>query len=92
MKICRDSKIEGYQHHYEILNALNQGVKAEELEGIILRGITYFEREELYDYTQEYQEKLAVKFYEENFWEEASKYFYFSKEAREKLFDKGALK
>ena len=89
MKICRDSKIEGYQHHYEILNALNQGVKAEELEDIILRGITYFEREELYDYTQEYQEKLAVKFYEENLWEEASKYFYFSKKQEKNFLIRG---
>uniref|UniRef100_UPI003F492018 response regulator aspartate phosphatase n=1 Tax=Bacillus multifaciens TaxID=3068506 RepID=UPI003F492018 len=92
LKICNDSHIEGYQHHFEILKALNQNVDVNTLENIILKGIEYFEREELYDYIQEYQEKLAIKFYEEDLSNEACKYFYLSSKTREKLFDKGTLK
>lgn len=92
LEICNDSQIEGYMHHFTILNALNRNVDVNTLEGITLKGIEYFEREELYDYIQEYHEKLAVKFYEEDLSQKASNYFYLSLKAREKLFNKGALK
>ncbi|HDR7393895.1 TPA: tetratricopeptide repeat protein [Bacillus toyonensis] len=90
--ICNDLQIEGYQHHFAILKALNDNVSAQELEKVVLKGISYFEREELYEYLQEYEEKLAIKFYEENQHTKASQYFYASSQSRQKSFDKGALK
>ncbi|MED1303813.1 hypothetical protein BK704_11695 [[Bacillus thuringiensis] serovar konkukian] len=92
LKICNKSQIEGYQHHFEILKALNHNVDAKTLEKTILKGISYFEREQLYEYVQEYHEKLAMKFYEEKLGSEASDYFYLSSKARNKVFEKGALK
>lgn len=92
LKICNKSQIEGYQHHFEILKSLNENVDAKTLEPIVLKGISYFEREELYEYVQEYHEKLAIKFYEEKLGSEASDYFYLSSKARQKAFEKGALK
>ncbi|EJR49129.1 hypothetical protein IIO_06613 [Bacillus cereus VD115] len=92
LKICNKSQIEGYQHHFEILKALNQNVNPKTLEKTILKGISYFEREQLYEYVQEYYEKLAIKFYEEKLGSEASDYFYLSSKARQKVFEKGALK
>lgn len=92
LDICNESQIEGYQHHFLILKSLNENVDINALEDTILKGIEYFEREELYDYIQEYQEKLAIRCYEENLSEKASKYFYLSSKVREKLFNKGALR
>ncbi|CAM4407562.1 Tetratricopeptide repeat protein [Bacillus manliponensis] len=92
LKICNESQIEGYQHHFLILKSLNENVDVNALEDTILKGIEYFEREELFDYIQEYQEKLAIRCYEENLSEKASKYFYLSSKVREKLFNKEALK
>ncbi|QWG26974.1 hypothetical protein E0M25_15245 [Bacillus mycoides] len=57
-----------------------------------LEAISFFDTQQLYNYTQEYTEKLAVKFYEESNDLKASKYFYLSHQAKEKTFEKGALK
>ncbi|HDX9576673.1 TPA: tetratricopeptide repeat protein [Bacillus pseudomycoides] len=92
LEICTDFKNEGYRHHFVILKALNEKIVAEKLETIILRGISYFKREELYDHIQEYEEKLAIKFYEEDQHTKASQYFYASSQSRQKSLDKGALK
>ncbi|PGU10467.1 hypothetical protein COD21_14450 [Bacillus cereus] len=92
LEICNEIQNEGYQHHFKILRALNNNVSAEELEKIIIKGILYFEREELYEYKQEYEEKLAIKFYEENQHNTASQYFYAGLQSRKKSLDKGALK
>ncbi|KEK26102.1 tetratricopeptide repeat protein [Bacillus gaemokensis] len=92
LKICNEIENVKYIHHFTILKALNNNVPVEELEKIICEGITYFDTESLYNYTQEYAEKLAVKFYEENNYMKASKYFYIGLQAKEKTFEKGALK
>ena len=47
--------------HFKILESLNNNESTEDLEKIILEGIAYFDKESLYNYTQEYSEKLAVK-------------------------------
>ncbi|EOO11278.1 Rap family tetratricopeptide repeat protein [Bacillus cereus] len=91
-QLCVELGNEEYCHHFEILNALNGNVFAEEFEGIVLAGVSYFEKEELYEYIQEYAEQLATRFYQENNDSKASKYFYLSSQARKKSFDKGALK
>ena len=64
----------------------------EELEKSVLAGIVYFEKEELFDCIEEYTDRLADRFYNENNHEKASKYYHMSKEARHKQMSKGALK
>lgn len=92
LTICTGLDNEEYIHHFTILKALNNNVPTEELEKIILEGITYFDKESLYNYTQEYAEKLATKFFKELNHIKASEYFNKGLEAREKTFEKGALK
>ncbi len=92
LSICNELGNEEYIHHFTILKAINNNVPTEELEKIILEGITYFDKESLYNYTQEYTEKLAVKFNSENNYVKASKYFQTALQAKEKTFEKGVLK
>lgn len=53
---------------------------------------TFFEHEELYEYINEYTEKLATQFYKENNHVKASYYFYEASKASGKNYKKGALK
>ncbi|PFJ09337.1 hypothetical protein COD67_04725 [Bacillus cereus] len=92
LTICTGLDNEEYIHHFTILKALNNNVPTEELEKIILEGIAYFNKESLYNYTQEYAEKLATRFFKESDHIKASEYFNNGLEAREKTFEKGALK
>ncbi|CAM4046171.1 histidine kinase [Bacillus manliponensis] len=92
LAICNDLQNEGYLHHFKILKALNENIPAEELEKIVIKGIAYFDREELYEYKQEYEEKLAVKFYEEDNHKKASSYFYGSTQSKQNSLNKGALR
>ncbi|PFU01575.1 hypothetical protein COK81_02000 [Bacillus thuringiensis] len=92
LRICTELGNEEYIHHFAILKALNDNVPTEELEKVILEGINYFDKESLYNYTQEYTEKLAVKFNSENNYVKASKYFETALQAKEKTFEKGVLK
>ncbi|MEY8349902.1 Rap family tetratricopeptide repeat protein [Bacillus cereus] len=90
--ICNKLDDELYKHHFNILNEMNHNVSTENIEKVISEGIRYFNKEELYEYTQEYAEKLAIRFYKENNHVKASEYFYLQHEAKEKNFEKGALK
>lgn len=92
LDICYKIDNEEYKHHFVILDELNKNVLAEKLEETIIKGIDYFNKEQLFNYTQEYASILAVKFYEENNHFKASEYFYLSHEAKGKKFEKGALK
>ncbi|ENQ3078943.1 tetratricopeptide repeat protein [Bacillus cereus] len=92
LKISNELHQEEYQHRNMILKEINNNSCAEELEKIVLAGITYFEREELYDNVQEYYEVMATKFYEEDQHVKASKYFHLGLQAKQKAFEKGALK
>ncbi|MDM5188786.1 tetratricopeptide repeat protein [Bacillus sp. DX4.1] len=92
LSICHGLNNEGYILHFNILKNLNNNVSTKELEQVVIEGLTYFEREELYEYIHEYNEKLAIKFYHEDNHSKASQYFYLSSKAREKLFEKEALK
>ena len=64
---------------------MNKSVSADILEKTILEVIPYFDKEQLFNYTQEYTEKLAVAFYQEDNHAKASQYFYQSHQAKEKL-------
>ncbi|MBY7111998.1 hypothetical protein ILT06_13915 [Bacillus sp. 17RED48] len=92
LKICTELNNEEYMLHFKILESLNNNESTEDLENIILEGIAYFDKESLYNYTQEYSEKLAIKLYDENNHIKASEYFHKALQAKEKTFEKGALK
>ncbi|ENQ3106055.1 hypothetical protein ACEOWJ_002054 [Bacillus cereus] len=90
LHICNQLKNKEYQYRFMILKEMNTNTDA--LEKAVLKGISYFENEELFDCIEEYTGRLADKFYNENNHEKASKYYHTSKEARQKQISKGALK
>ncbi|OXL97091.1 tetratricopeptide repeat protein [Bacillus sp. KbaB1] len=92
LNICVELQNEEYQHRFKIVREMNNGVPAEQLEKVIVEGIVYFEREELWEYVHEYTEELAMEFHQEENYPKASKYFHISVKAKQKLMKKGALK
>ncbi|ENQ3108576.1 tetratricopeptide repeat protein [Bacillus cereus] len=88
--ICNHLKNREYQYRFMILKEMN--TNTDTLEKAVLEGITYFEKEKLFDCIEEYTDRLADKFYNENNYEQASKYYRMSKEAQQKQREKGALK
>lgn len=91
MGICGEND-ELYKHHFNILNEMNLNISTENIEKVILEGITYFDKEELYEYTREYTEKLGILFYKAGDHIKSSEYFYLQNQARQKKIEKGALK
>lgn len=89
---CKRCKNVEYVHHLKIVEAFHRGYSDEDLESIVQSGIDYFQSVELWFFVQEYAEKLAKRFYDTNNHQRASYYFNISYEAKEKLFDKEALK
>ncbi|WP_459502632.1 response regulator aspartate phosphatase [Bacillus sp. C1] len=92
MKVCKELDQAEYEHHFIILQAINQKVTAEELEKIIVESFSFFEKEGLWKYVEEYSDILAIQFYESGNPVKASKYFYLAHKKREEEFEKGALK
>ncbi len=90
INICKNLGIEEYLHHFRILQALNDNVVASKLEIIILEGIEYFEKRKISEYTKEYQEHLAHKFYEEKNYFKSCEYFELSRKTKN-IFKKGDL-
>ncbi|EJR92251.1 MULTISPECIES: response regulator aspartate phosphatase [Bacillus cereus group] len=58
----------------------------------VKKGISYFEKQDLWDFVEEYAEVLAVRFRKLNKHEKVSDYFDVCYEAKQKLLSKGALK
>ena len=71
LHICNQFKSQEYQYRFMILKEMNTNINA--FEKAVLKGIMYFEKEELFDCIEEYAERLADKFYNENNHEKASK-------------------
>lgn len=92
LAICNKLENIEYQYRFKILEKTKITSNTTELETALLAGISYFEKEELWDCIEEYAERLANNFYTEENHVKASKYFYMSNEARKKLLAKGALK
>ena len=92
LTICNELKNREYQYRFRILEKMNNASNTTELENAVLAGISYFKKEELWDCIEEYTERLANKFYEEENHLKASKYYHMSNEARKKSLVKGALK
>ncbi|PEN22131.1 hypothetical protein CN630_32030, partial [Bacillus wiedmannii] len=76
LAICEKLDNKEYLYHFKLLDCINKGVSAAILEELSLEAISFFDTQQLYTYTQEYTEKLAIKFYEESDTVKASKYFY----------------
>ncbi|MGI8304451.1 hypothetical protein [Bacillus paranthracis] len=92
LKVCNELKNQEFQYRFMILKELNKKSNTAELERVVLEGISYFEKESLWDCVEEYTEKLAIRFYEESNDSKASEYFYMSNKASKKYLEKGALK
>ncbi|AQQ61748.1 MULTISPECIES: response regulator aspartate phosphatase [Bacillus] len=92
LNICVDLGEKEFQHRFKILKELNGKSSVSIIEDVILEGISYFERERLWDCIQEYTEILALKFYEFDDHVKASKYFYMNNKAQKNILEKGALK
>ncbi|WP_243763927.1 Rap family tetratricopeptide repeat protein [Bacillus sp. XF8] len=91
-KICEEVNNIEYQHRFKMLKLLNQKVSASELEKDFQAGISYFEKEGLWECIQEYAAKLAIQFHHDEVYQKASEYFYMSHEINKKILEKGALK
>lgn len=92
LKICLNLENEEYTHHFTILRVLNNNASIEELKSVIVAGISYFEKEALWDYVEEYAELLATRLHTTCDYQTSNEYFCLSLEARTKLLAKGALK
>lgn len=82
INICKNLGIEEYLHHFRILQALNDNVDASQLEIIILEGIEYFEKQKISEYTKEYQEHLAHRYYEQKNYLKSCEYFELSRKTK----------
>lgn len=92
LTICNELGNQEYQYRFTILRKINKKVTAEKLEQAVLAGMNYFKNERLWEYVQEYTEAVAVQFHNEGNFEQGSKYFYLSYEAKKEIFKKEALK
>ncbi|MGE7874936.1 hypothetical protein [Bacillus paramycoides] len=86
--ICKGLQNEEYLHHFYILQAYVNNIPAVEIEKLVQSGNAYFEKENLLEYTQEYLEQLAHKYYKEKNHLKASKYFCLASNLKEKLKEK----
>ena len=85
LTICNELGNQEYQYRFTILRKINKKVTAEKLEQAVLAGMNYFKNERLWEYVQEYAEAVAVQFHNEGNFEQGSKYFYLSYEAKKKF-------
>ncbi|MBR9672747.1 hypothetical protein CWB34_14295 [Bacillus cereus] len=81
-----------YRHHFRILKAVHNYVPQEELENVVIEGISYFEKEELYDWVKEYASLLGEIFYGSENHRKASKYLHIALDADKKSIERRALK
>ena len=75
---------EEYKHHLTILYMLNTEATEREVESVLKEGISYFKKEILWGYVQEYTEKAALYFSQIGNHEKACHYFHLSYEAKQK--------
>lgn len=92
LQISNTLELTEYKYRFKVMNKLCNNNSTEDLEKVVLAGMDYFKGENLWEYVQEYSELLAVKFHTEANFEKASTYFFLSYEAKEKFFEKEALK
>lgn len=79
-----------YKCHFAILRELNREAKVEELEKVIMMGIHYFKKENLWGHVKTYASILGNKFYDLKNYEQASRYLHMALDADKKDLEKGA--
>ncbi|KFN14404.1 MULTISPECIES: Rap family tetratricopeptide repeat protein [Bacillus] len=84
------TKLKEYKCHFAILRELNKGAEIEELEKVIMTGIYYFKKENLWGHVKEYASILGSKFYDLSNDEKASRFFHIALDADKKDLEKGA--
>lgn len=89
---CKCANNQYTAHRLNILKVLYLSDDAENIEAVVKAGIEYFQEKELWYLVQEYAEILARKLHDLNNYEKASYYFNLSCEAKDKIFEKEALK
>jgi response regulator aspartate phosphatase F len=92
LNICHGVGNTEFLHRFRILHALNRNIPAAEIEPVVKEGFSYFEKENLFECMQDYAEKLAIKYYEENDTVKASEYFLLNSNLKKQQFERGALK
>lgn len=84
LTICKTQNIGEYQHHFLILQEMNNLSPINKIEAAIRSGIRYFEREGLFGYIQDYSKYIAGLFYELCNYRKAGYYYHLAYEARQK--------
>ncbi|QWG98393.1 tetratricopeptide repeat protein [Bacillus toyonensis] len=92
LAVCMELGNEEYVYHFNILRSLNEDEAIKLLEEEVKKSISYFKKQGLWDFVEEYAEVLAVRFRKLNEHEKVSDYFDVCYEAKQKLLSKGALK
>jgi tetratricopeptide (TPR) repeat protein len=85
---CSELENSEYKYHLTLLRMFHNDFS----ETVFSEGITYFEREELWGYVQEYCEKAALTFLSMNQHDRACNCFFSAYKAKQKLVEKGLLK
>ncbi|WP_035350911.1 hypothetical protein [Fictibacillus gelatini] len=93
IKSCHNLKNTEYLHHLSILKAFySPELETSQVESVVQEANVYFKKEGLWYFIQEYAERLAKRFYEEQNYEKSSYYFNLSYETKETIFELEALK
>ncbi|GGE63821.1 Rap family tetratricopeptide repeat protein [Priestia taiwanensis] len=88
LKVCEEK----YRHHFSILEAKNNHLLVDELEGVFLQAIEYFKEYDLWKDVMLYSEELAKEWFDAGNELKASTYFYMSYDAKKIFQTQGALK
>ncbi|EMA6344704.1 tetratricopeptide repeat protein [Bacillus cytotoxicus] len=92
LKVCDEIGNEEYVYHFNILRLLNENKPIELVEEEVKKSISYFKKQGLWEFVEEYGELLAVAFRKLHNHEKVSDYFNVCYEAKQQIFSKGALK
>ncbi|CAM4193815.1 histidine kinase [Bacillus manliponensis] len=90
VKVCHNLENEEYIYHFNILRSLNEGKPIESVENEIKRGISYFEKQGLWNFIEDYGELLAFEFRKLKNHKKVSDYFDVCYKAKQKILSKGA--
>lgn len=92
INLCEEHSVLEYIHHFRVVKAFeDMDHKEQELDTkmVIEEGISYYESSNLWDYVKEYSAKYAEYLYNEDRFQESSRYFFLAKEAENNLKLKG---
>lgn len=87
LEICKNNKTEEYFHHFNILEARHTLRNA--FNDRLMEGISYFHREGMWEYVEEYSNEFADLLFKEGHYKEASESFRLALKARNNNSIKG---